>query len=128
MEKMKDTSFFWFVACKVGDFEPIKYPMMRSDSPVDDDAIINYLKKNVCYEHRDIDFAGDIDELVFVVIDVDEHKILIEPLDVFEFWPLEDLEDDLSFDKEFLEDILRFSFVSIFGDKKGGEKKSNGKD
>ena len=128
MKKTKDSGFYWFVTCKVDGFEPIKYPMMCSDSLVDDDAIINYLKESVCYEHRDLDFVGDIEKLVFFAIDVNEHKILIEPLDVYDFWPLEQLEDDLPFDKEFLEDILGFSFVSIFGDEKGGEKKSNGKD
>ena len=127
MEKKKDVRFFWFVACKCAG-ESITYPTMKAFESVDDSDIMVYLSMNVLSEHKNVEFVEHIDELVFVVIDVDEHKILIEPLDVFEFWPLEDLEDDLSFDKEFLEDILRFSFVSIFGDKKGGEKKSNGKD
>lgn len=127
MEKKKDAKFFWFVACKCAG-ETITYPTTKAFEAVDDSDIMDYLSMNVLQEHKNVEFVEHIDELVFVAIDVAEHKILIEPLDVFDFWPIDDLEDDLPFDKEFLEDILGFSFVSIFGDEKGGEKKSNGKD
>lgn len=127
MEKKKDARFFWFVACKCAG-ESIAYPTMKAFEAVDDSDIMDYLDMNVLPEHKNVEFVEHIDELVFVAIDVVKHRIIISPLDEFEFWPLEDLEDDLPFDKEFLEDILGFSFVSIFGDEKGGEKKSNGKD
>ena len=126
MTKKKDISFFWFVACKPAGYEPITYTMMHSNSRVDDDEIMYYLKKNVCYEHRNVDFVDEIEELVFVAIDAREKEIVIEPLDPYEFWPLEELSEDAQIDKEFLEHILHFSFASIYGDEKGGEKEDNG--
>lgn len=128
MEKKKDVRFFWFVACKCAG-ESITYPTMKAFESVDDSDIMVYLSMNVLSEHKNVEFVEHIDELVFVAIDVDKHKILIEPLDEFEFWPINDVDwEHVDFDEDFLADILSFTFDIIYGSKKGGEKKSNGKD
>lgn len=128
MEKNKDARFFWFVACKcVG--ETITYPTIKSFEAVDDSDIIDYLIINVLPEHKNVEFVEHIDELVFVAVDTAKQKILIEPLNELEFWPTDDVDwDNTDFDEDFLADILRFTFDSVYGSKKGGEKKSNGKD